>query len=440
MSVTNFGNQIVNWKYKTPLKGSVLSKMFNGCMNPGIYLRNGEPITSNVGIVFSYSGNQIIIYPFEAVFKASATQTVHIGTENSINLYSDVGLGYVTEASPYITMSYTWLDQILTYIDFSFKSSYTKYDIVIGKAIFTTGVVTSIDYSEATHPPVYNPLTHTLAWAGNLSVTEDLSVAGDVSVAQNLSVTEDLSVAGDVSVAQNLSVTGDTYLKNRDILSISITTADYTLSTAQATYYQILITGVLTGNRNLILPTNIRNYRIICNCTGPYYVVVKTASGTGVYFAPTDIADIYCDGTDVNLIGMIGNTRQIKLTGTTAYSLTVGAFANFGAWNETGDALSEFNASTSAFVPKNNCKIRIQGSVVIGGTGVAGAVVVKAAVSGGNSYEDTIYYSSSSLTAYVNPSMEIIMIAGQTLQLSYYIQTGTGVTINTASFMYITIT
>lgn len=161
MSIVNLGTQTINWKYKTSLKGSNLSRMFNGCISPGIYLNNGSYIQANIGLITSYAGNQITINAFEAIFKASSTQTVHIGTSTAIALSTDGGLGYITESYPYITMSYSWADQIINYIDFAFKASgsITAYDLIIGKAIFTGGVVTSIDYSEASYPPYYNPTT-----------------------------------------------------------------------------------------------------------------------------------------------------------------------------------------------------------------------------------------------------------------------------------------
>ena len=159
MSIVNLGTQTINWKYKTSLKGSNLSRMFNGCISPGIYLNNGSYIQANIGLITSYAGNQITINAFEAIFKASPTQTVHIGTSTAIALSTDGGLGYITESYPYITMSYSWADQIINYIDFAFKASgsINAYNLIIGKAIFTGGVVTSIDYSEASYPPYYNP-------------------------------------------------------------------------------------------------------------------------------------------------------------------------------------------------------------------------------------------------------------------------------------------
>jgi len=164
MSLQNLGTQIINWKYKTPLKGSTLATMLNGSTDPGLYLSNGNIITYGTGIVNSFAGNAIILNPFDAVFKASATQTVHIQTSSAINLYTETSpsLGLIASSAPYITMSYTYANQVINYIDFDFKSigQLTAYDIVIGKAVFTGSAVTSIDYTVATYPPIFNPLTN----------------------------------------------------------------------------------------------------------------------------------------------------------------------------------------------------------------------------------------------------------------------------------------
>ena len=50
-NLINLGSQTITWRYKTPLKGSVLSTTMNGCVNPGIYLSNGSIISHGSGIV-----------------------------------------------------------------------------------------------------------------------------------------------------------------------------------------------------------------------------------------------------------------------------------------------------------------------------------------------------------------------------------------------------
>lgn len=115
----------------------------------------------------------------------------------------------------------------------------------------------------------------------------------------------------------------------RDILTVTITSADVTLTANQCLATTIVLSGVLTGNYNLIFPTDARAYKIINNCTGAYYVTVKTASGTGVVVNPGETLGVYCDGTNIvrtadkaaglSEVNDPTKTAKVKkLTGTTA--------------------------------------------------------------------------------------------------------------------------
>lgn len=80
--------------------------------------------------------------------------------------------------------------------------------------------------------------------------------------------------------------------------SISITTADVTLTAAQARCRHIILSGTLTGNRNLIVPNN-GEWVIDDNTSGAFNVTVKTASGSGAT-TTQGVAGIYvADGTNV---------------------------------------------------------------------------------------------------------------------------------------------
>lgn len=99
---------------------------------------------------------------------------------------------------------------------------------------------------------------------------------------------------------------------NRGILSLTVTSANVTLSAAQALNDVIVCSGTLTGNRSVIIPAGIKKtYRVIIKNTANYYIRFITAS-TGTYFdayglISTDETaiqssysfDIVTDGTDV---------------------------------------------------------------------------------------------------------------------------------------------
>lgn len=87
--------------------------------------------------------------------------------------------------------------------------------------------------------------------------------------------------------------------------NISVTTADVTPTVAQGIRAETLtFSGALTASRNVIVPTLVRSYRVINNCTGGsaaqwYSLVIKTSGGTGVPIPRGVEVDVFCDGTNV---------------------------------------------------------------------------------------------------------------------------------------------
>jgi hypothetical protein len=76
-------------------------------------------------------------------------------------------------------------------------------------------------------------------------------------------------------------------------------TGDYTLSGAELNRIAYNFTGVLTGNRNIIVPTTVQQYWVTNATTGAYTLTVKTSAGTGILVPQGDAMILYCDGTDV---------------------------------------------------------------------------------------------------------------------------------------------
>ncbi len=81
-------------------------------------------------------------------------------------------------------------------------------------------------------------------------------------------------------------------------VSFAVTSGDVTPTAAQARARYLTTTGVLTGNRNVILPNN-GEWIVYCNNTGAFTTTFKTASGTGIVVAQTKRAILYADGTNV---------------------------------------------------------------------------------------------------------------------------------------------
>lgn len=76
-------------------------------------------------------------------------------------------------------------------------------------------------------------------------------------------------------------------------------TGDYTLSAAEQNKVLYQFTGVLTGNRNIIVPATVQQYWVDNSTTGAFTFTVKTAAGGGVTVATGVRAVLYCNGTDV---------------------------------------------------------------------------------------------------------------------------------------------
>ena len=80
--------------------------------------------------------------------------------------------------------------------------------------------------------------------------------------------------------------------------SVAVTAADVTLTQAEAACGYLITTGILTGNRNVIVPNKWQG-TVFCNNTGPYTTTFKTSGGSGVVVAQTKRAILLADGTNV---------------------------------------------------------------------------------------------------------------------------------------------
>lgn len=85
-----------------------------------------------------------------------------------------------------------------------------------------------------------------------------------------------------------------------DYVSINVGGAgDYILAGVQLNRISYNLTGVLTNNRNIIVPATVQQYWVQNNTTGAFDLTVKTAAGTGVTVPQGSSAIVFCDGTNV---------------------------------------------------------------------------------------------------------------------------------------------
>jgi hypothetical protein len=81
--------------------------------------------------------------------------------------------------------------------------------------------------------------------------------------------------------------------------SITVTNANVTLTAEQARSLRILTSGVLTGNRDVIVPARKHFFVAYNGNTGSFTLTFKVSGQTGVVVAQGTYAILYCDGTDV---------------------------------------------------------------------------------------------------------------------------------------------
>ena len=85
----------------------------------------------------------------------------------------------------------------------------------------------------------------------------------------------------------------------RNIFAIDIASANRDYSSISILQDTILLTGALAENTTIILGVSVRQYTVINNCTGSYFILLKTSTGTGITLYPGDVWVLYCDGANI---------------------------------------------------------------------------------------------------------------------------------------------
>jgi len=145
------------------------------------------------------------------------------------------------------------------------------------------------------------------------------------------------------------------------LVSVSIAgSGSITLTAAQYGAAILTLTGVLTGNKTVILPNSSGVWTAVNATSGKFTVTLKTAAGSGVAVTQGKASEIYCDGTNVGLqqtdfdsIALSGSSTaptqaasdsSTKIANT---AFTANAVKNNGFAVSTGSA----NAYVCAFTP-----------------------------------------------------------------------------------------
>jgi hypothetical protein len=171
---------------------------------------------------------------------------------------------------------------------------------------------------------------------------------------------------------------------NLDLLASSIAGAitlnvagsgDYTLSTAngaadEARQAILVLTGTLTGNRDIIVPSSPKNYTVINNTTGAFTITLRQAVGTGLPIPAISPVLTVCTST----------TCALAAFPTTGGTIT-GNVAVTGNVSVAGGAIVTGNATFQAGLIPSSTFLRnrlINGNFAINQRGVSGTVTLAA--------------------------------------------------------------
>ena len=140
---------------------------------------------------------------------------------------------------------------------------------------------------------------------------------------------------------------------------------NYTLSGFELNRIAYDLIGLLTGNRNVIVPATVQQYWINNDTTGSFTLTVKTATGTGVAVPQGGAAILYCNGTNVVNAQTLNVALPVPVaSGGTGATTAPGALINLGGTSVGTSVFTAANASA--------------GRTALGGTTVGSAVFTAA--------------------------------------------------------------
>lgn len=135
------------------------------------------------------------------------------------------------------------------------------------------------------------------AGTGSLSIISASQIDGSGSV--TLQPLESCIVVSDGTTYYTIGL-GQSAVFAFDYTTVNVSgQGNYVLSGAELNRVAYEFTGVLTGNRNIIVPNTIQQYWVTNSTTGAYTLTVKTAATTGVVVTQTASSILYCNGNQV---------------------------------------------------------------------------------------------------------------------------------------------
>jgi len=123
---------------------------------------------------------------------------------------------------------------------------------------------------------------------------------------------------------------------------------NYPLTGTELNRISYRFTGVLTGNRTIVVPATVQQYWVDNKTTGSYVFTVKTPSGLGVTLATGERAILYSDGIDVLRADTYGVSYPIAVSqGGTGATTAGSALINLGG---SSVGIGVFTAASAAAI------------------------------------------------------------------------------------------
>jgi len=206
--------------------------------------------------------------------------------------------------------------------------------------------------------------------------------------------------------------------------TVVMSTANVTLTPLQAARSIIIITGTLTGNRQIILPSYRKNWLIVNRAAGAFSVTCKTSSGSGAEI-PTGVTQgIYGDGSSIFLASVIQVATEsvagvVKLAtfaevadssnntvAVTPQKLSTWFFTKRASESAQGiaaiatQAIAEAGTDNTTIISPRRLSERLSAIVVDASTTVKGIIRIATGVEAGGGTDTSVAITPSTLSSF----------------------------------------
>jgi hypothetical protein len=163
-----------------------------------------------------------------------------------------------------------------------------------------------------------------------------------------------------------------------DFVQIDVSGAgNYVLAGANLNRIAYRFTGVLTGDRNIIVPNTVQQYWCDNETTGAFNLTVKTAAGTGITFPQGTHTILYCDSLNVINAETVNTNIPIVAQGDILYGASAGMLAALPKDTNVSRYLSNQGTSNNPTWSQVDLGTGVSGNLPVanldGGTGASNA-------------------------------------------------------------------